>query len=120
MRNVNNDHLSYLIKVILQILSEEKQKVFLLVYVSVLCQKAVGKGEKEPELKAEFICCGGHSNGSLRLLFFSCSVMFNSFETQWTVAHQESLCPWDFPGESSHVLLRTVFPTQGLNPRLLH
>ena len=120
MRNVNNDHLSCLIKVILQILCEEKQRVFLLVYLSVLCQNAVVKGEKEPELKAVFICCGAHSNGSLRLLFFSCSVRFNSFETQWTVAHQESLCPWDFPGESSHFLLWTVFPTQGLNSCLLH
>ena len=41
MRNVNNDHLSCLIKVILQILSEEKQKVFLLVYVSVLAGTAL-------------------------------------------------------------------------------
>ena len=60
--------------------------MFLLVRLSVLCQKAV-EGQKEPELKAAFICCGGRNNGSLRLLFFSCSVMFNSFETQWTVVH---------------------------------
>ena len=34
------------------------------------------------------------------------------------------LCPWDFPGKSTgvgcHSLLQGIFPTQGLNPRLLH
>ena len=33
------------------------------------------------------------------------------------------LCPWDFPGKSTgvgcHFLLEGIFPTQGLNPRLL-
>ena len=34
------------------------------------------------------------------------------------------LCPWDFPGNSTgvdcHFLLQGIFPTQGLNPGLLH
>ena len=34
------------------------------------------------------------------------------------------LCPWDFPGKNTgvgcHFLLHGIFPTQGLNPGLLH
>ena len=34
------------------------------------------------------------------------------------------LCPWDSPGKTTgvgcHALLQGIFPTQGLNPRLLH
>ena len=34
------------------------------------------------------------------------------------------LCPWDSPGKNTgvgrHFLLQGIFPTQGLNPRLLH
>ena len=34
------------------------------------------------------------------------------------------LCPWDFPGKNTgmgcHFLLQGIFPTQGLNPGLLH
>ena len=34
------------------------------------------------------------------------------------------LCPWDFPGKNTrvdcHFLLQGIFPTQRLNPRLLH
>ena len=41
----------------------------------------------------------------------------------WTVAAR-FLCPWDFPGKNTgvgcHFLLQGVFPTQGLNLRLLH
>ena len=52
-----------------------------------------------------------------------CSVMYNSFATPWTVACQ-ALSPWDFPGEKTrenrHFLFQGIFPTQGLNPRLLH
>ena len=33
-------------------------------------------------------------------------------------------CPWDFPGKNTgvgcHFLLQEIFPTQGLNPGLLH
>ena len=45
------------------------------------------------------------------------------FPTLWIVAHQ-SLCPWNFPGKNTgvdcHFLLKGIFLTQGLNPRLLH
>ena len=34
------------------------------------------------------------------------------------------LCPWDFPGKNigvgCHFLPQGIFPTQGLNPHLLH
>ena len=34
------------------------------------------------------------------------------------------LCPWDFPGKNTgmrcHFLLQGIFPTEGLNPGLLH
>ena len=43
--------------------------------------------------------------------------------TPWTMASQ-ALCPWDSPGKNTavgcHVLLQGIFPTQGLNPCLLH
>ena len=45
------------------------------------------------------------------------------FATPWTVAYQAP-CPWDFPGKNTgvgcHFLLQEIFPTQGLNPGLLH
>ena len=45
------------------------------------------------------------------------------FATPWTIAYQV-LCPWDFPGKNTgvgcHFLLQGIFPTQGLNPGLLH
>ena len=44
------------------------------------------------------------------------------FATPWTIARQASL-PWDFPGKNTgvgcHFLLEGIFPTLGLNPRLL-
>ena len=43
--------------------------------------------------------------------------------TPWTVAYQ-LLCPWDSPGKNTgvgcHFLLQGIFPTQELNPGLLH
>ena len=49
-----------------------------------------------------------------------CSVMSDSFATPWT--HQV-LCPWDFPGKNTgvgcHFLLQRIFPSKGLNLRLL-
>ena len=45
------------------------------------------------------------------------------FATLWTEAYQ-LLRPWGFPGKSTgvgcHFLLQEIFPTQGLNPGLLH
>ena len=45
------------------------------------------------------------------------------FVTPWTVAHQAP-CPWDSPGKNTGVgcqfLLQGIFPTQGLNPGVLH
>ena len=46
------------------------------------------------------------------------------FTAPWTVACTKVLRPWDFPGKSTgvgcHFLLQGLFPTQGLNPHLLH
>ena len=43
--------------------------------------------------------------------------------TPWTVACQTP-CPWDSPGKDTgvgcHFLLQGIFPTQELNPGLLH
>ena len=45
------------------------------------------------------------------------------FVTLWTVATR-LLCPWDSPGKNTgagcHGLLQGIFPTQRLNPGLLH
>ena len=45
------------------------------------------------------------------------------FVTPWTVIHR-LLCPWNSPGRNTgvvcHFLLQGIFPTQGLNPGLLH
>ena len=52
----------------------------------------------------------------------SCSVMSNSFVMLWIVACQIPL--WDSLGKNtgvcSHSLFQGIFPTQGLNPDLLH
>ena len=49
----------------------------------------------------------------------TCSILPNSV-TLWTAA---VLCPWDFLGKKTgvgcHFLLQEIFPTQGLNLRLL-
>ena len=51
------------------------------------------------------------------------SVAYNS-ATQWTRTCHRLLCPWDSPGQntgvSRHALLQGIFPTQGLNLRLLN
>ena len=51
---------------------------------------------------------------------FSCVLLFAAL---WTLAHQVSL-PWDSAGKNTgmgcHALLQGIFPTQGLNPCLLH
>ena len=44
------------------------------------------------------------------------------FETPWTVTHQAPLSmgfPGKNPGMGCHFLFQRIFPTQGLNPRLL-
>ena len=46
------------------------------------------------------------------------------FATPWTVCTDRFLCLWDFPGNNTgvghHFLFQGIFPTQGLNPHLLH
>ena len=46
------------------------------------------------------------------------------FATPWIVACTKLLHPWDFQGKSTgvgcHFLPQEIFPTQGLNPGLLH
>ena len=49
--------------------------------------------------------------------------MSRLFATPWPVAYR-LFHPWDFPGKNTgmgcHFLLQEIFPTQGLNPGLLH
>ena len=59
-------------------------------------------------------------------LIISCACVLSHgqlFVSPWTVSCR-LLCPWDFPGKNTGVgccfLLQRTFPTQGLNPRLLH
>ena len=53
----------------------------------------------------------------------SCSVKSDSLQPQGLYP-TKLLCPWDSPGNNSgvgyHGLLQGIFPTQGLNPCLLH
>ena len=46
------------------------------------------------------------------------------FAIPWTIAHQAPLCPWYFlsknTGVVTHSFLQEIFPTQRLNPVLLH
>ena len=57
------------------------------------------------------------------LLFFSHSVLSDSFVTPWTVAHLAPLS-MQFPRQEHlmgcHFLLQEIFPTHGPNTRLLH
>ena len=50
-------------------------------------------------------------------------VVSDSFSTPWTI-DSRLLCPWNSPGKSTgvscHFPLQGFFPTQGLNPHLLH
>ena len=68
---------------------------------------------KSPE-SAAFVCA---------YVCVCCSVVSDSL---WSHGLEPArlLCPWDFPskitGVGSHCLLQRIFPTQGLNPRLLH
>ena len=54
---------------------------------------------------------------------FSCSIVSYSFRP-CGLQPARLLCPWDSPGKNTGVgccfLLQGIFPTQGLNPRLLH
>ena len=63
------------------------------------------------------------SFASSKLFLLSCSVMSDSL---WPHKLQPArlLWTWDFPGKNTrvgcHFLLQGIFPTQGLNPCLLH
>ena len=53
----------------------------------------------------------------------SCSVLSDSLRPHG-LEPTRLLCPWNFPGKNTgvgcHFLLQGIFPTQGLNPGLLH
>ena len=60
-------------------------------------------------------------------LYLNCCLVAKSFLTLlWPFGWQPTRlpCPWDFPGKNTvagfHFLLQGNFPTQGLNPGLLH
>ena len=59
--------------------------------------------------------------------FSSCCLVTKSCPTLWDpmdCSPTRLFCPWDFPGKDTrvgcHLLLQGIFPTQGLNWRLLH
>ena len=56
-------------------------------------------------------------------MLFSRPATSDSFAIPWTVAPPRFLCPWDFLSENTgvgcHFLLQGIFPTQGVNLRLL-
>ena len=58
-----------------------------------------------------------------RLLLFNCSVMSNSLRPHGLLPTR-LLCPWEFPGKRTgvgcHFLIQEIFPTQELNPCILH
>ena len=62
------------------------------------------------EYCVSFLCLG--------LVAQSCLTLFDP------IAYARLHCPWNFPGKntgvSCHSLLQGIFPTQGLNPCLLH
>ena len=62
-----------------------------------------------------------------KLLLYLCEKVSHSVVSDSVTsgtAVLQLLCPWGFPGKSTgvgcHVLLQGIFPTQGLNPDLLH
>ena len=66
---------------------------------------------------------------SAKVIYKSCvcaqSLQFNSLQPHG-LQHARLLCPWDYPGKNTgvgcHFLFHgiLIFPTQGLNPCLLH
>ena len=60
---------------------------------------------------------------TLKKKCISCLVVFNSLKSNG-LQPVRLRCPWNSPGKNtgmgSHSLLRGIFPTQGLNPGLLH
>ena len=54
------------------------------------------------------------------MLLFSRKIMSSSFETPWTVTCQAPLSMGKNTGMGCHSLLQEIFPTQELNPHLLH
>ena len=63
------------------------------------------------------------TEAGIGLTVFSCSVVSDSLRSHG-LQPARLLCPWDSPGKNTevacHALLQGVFPTQGLNPGLLH
>ena len=58
------------------------------------------------------------------MLMLSCFVLSDSWQPHGLCNLPGLLCPWNFPGKNTgvgyHALLQGIFPTQGLNPHLLH
>ena len=76
--------------------------------------------DKGGDLYSPFSLCW-HECGLLLLV--SRSVVSNSLQSHG-LEPASLLCPWDFPSNNTevgcHFLLQGIFPTQGLNLRLLH
>ena len=90
-------------------------------------------GLKELDTTEHCFCFGSATSFFLELLVIAPCSFSVACESEIEVAQLGStlcdpmdtrlLCPWNFPGKNTrvgcHVLLRGIFPTQGLNPCLL-
>ena len=89
------------------------------------------------------ICCGSHhpalcAGGDIQILlprwlsgkasvcqrWSACCLVVSDSLQPYGLLPARLLCPWGFPGKKAGVgcqaLLQRIFPTQGLNPHLLH
>ena len=68
-------------------------------------------------------CILKQPNSLMSRLQFSCSVVSDSLQPHGP-QHARLPWPWNYPGKNTrvgcHFLLQGIFPTQGLNPGLLH
>ena len=62
--------------------------------------------------------CGSFRSEKIREVAQSCQTLCDAMDPT------RLLHPWDFPGKNTgmgcHFLLQEIFPTEGLNPGLLH
>ena len=62
--------------------------------------------------------CGSPRSEEISDVAQSCQTLYDAMDPT------RLLCPWDFPGKNTgmgcHFLLQEIFPTEGLNPGLLH
>ena len=82
-----------------------------------------GIKSKSPELAGRFFTTKPPEKPWVYIVCISHSVVSNTLRLHG-LQPTRLLCPWDSPGKNTrvgcHSLLKGIFPTQGLNPGLLH